>query len=246
MRVLIGLGLFVLFVVGALIGLVLGVVLIFWVSLVRGKRAVHAEGVVCRAEITPRDADVGPRLAGSALVRLSGAFESQTTTGTDVLGLAIRTRAASDAASSDPRVGDQDLVFGTFNSFSTAQKDRAATDTGDYLANKYSSVTPWWVPEKGPATLRLVPPPASPRDRGVDRLSRLAADLAADRARFGLTVDDVAVAEIRLVETLPADAKALHVSMFRTGRHVRPVGLRNGIRATVYPISQLGRRIRGG
>src|SRR4051812_3425432 len=166
MRVLVGLGLFLLFVVGAVIGLVLGVLVIFWVSLIRGKRAVHAEGVVCRAEIIAQDGEVGPRLAGSALVRLSGAFESQTTSGTDVLGLSVRTRTVKDAASSDPRIGDQDLVFGTFNSFLTAQKDRAATDAGDYLANKYSSVTPWWVPSKGPATLRLVPPHAAPRDRG--------------------------------------------------------------------------------
>jgi hypothetical protein len=34
--------------------------------------------------------------------------------------------------------------------------------------------------------------------------------------------------------------------MFRQGRAIRPVGFRNGVRATVYPISQLARRLRGG
>ena len=242
MRVFAGVGLGVLFALGAVLGIVLGVLAIFWISLVRGARAVHAEGVICRAEITALDDAVGPRLAGDALVRLSGAFEDQATTGSDVLGFELRTRRAGDP----PLAGDQDLVFGTFESFVTAGRDRAATDVGDYLANRYSSVTPWWVPGRGPKTLRLVPPPAAPRGRAPTRLARLDADLAADRARMALAIDGVTVAAIRLVERLRAADAALHVSMFRCGRGLRPVGLRNGIRATVYPISQLGRRIRGG
>jgi hypothetical protein len=242
MRVIHGALLYVLFAIGMAIGLAVGF-LIFWVSLVRRARAVHAEGVVCRAEITPRDGAIGPKLAGGALVRLSGAFEGQAATAGDVLGWSMRLQKT---AAIDPTVGDQDLVFGTFNSFLTAKRDAAATDDGDYLANKFSSVTPWLVPSIGPATLRLVPPPAAARDRGADRLARLDADLAADRARVVLTVNSLEVAEIRLVERLAADASALHVSMFRTGRAVRPVGVRNGMRAMIYPISQLGRRIRGG
>jgi hypothetical protein len=242
-RVLAGLGLTVLFVLGAVLGLVLGVVVIFWVSLVRGARAVHAEGVVCTAELIARDGVVGPVLAGPALARLSGAFEDQATTGTDVLGLELRLQRA---ASEDPRDGDQDVVFGTFESFRTAARDRAATDAGDYLANRYSSVTPWWTPSLGPVTLRLAPPPAGARDRGGDRLARLDADLAADRARLVLTAGATEVAELRLIARLDRDATALRVSMFRCGRGLRPLGLRNGVRATVYPISQLARRIRGG
>jgi len=241
MRVLAGLGLGLLFVVGAASGLVVGVGAIFWISLVRGARAVHAEGVVCRAELVARDAVIGPRLAGPAIVRLSGAFEGQASTGSDVLGLAVRTRRDPGT---DPREGDQDLVFGTFESFATASRDRAATDTSDYLANRYSSVTPWWIRDRGPATLRLAPPPPAAKDRAADRLGRLDADLAADRARFVLAVDGSEVAELRLIERLSADATALRVSMFRCGRGLRPVGLRNGIRATVYPISQLARRLR--
>lgn len=237
-------GLGVLFGVGALLGIAIGV-LIFFISLVRGARAVHAEGVVCRAELIPRDGAIGPVLAGPALVRLSGAFEGQATTGTDVLGLDIRMQKS---ASSDGSVGDQDLLLGTFESFLTAKKDREATNAGDYLANKYSSVTPWWVRGTGPAILRLRPvrDAASP---GANRLARLEADIAADRARMVLSVhrngSAIDIAELRLTERLPLDAHALRASMFRQGRALRPLGLRNGIRATVYPLSQLARGLRG-
>lgn len=246
MRVLAAVLLGLLFVTGALIGVAIGVI-VFGVSLYRRARAVHAEGVVCRAELTPRDAVIGPQLAGPALVRLSGAFEGQRTTGTDVLGLDIRMQRAADG---DARVGDQDLLLGTFESFLTAQRDREATNAGDYLANRYSTVTPWWVTGTGPAILRLAPAPPAAADRGADRLARLDADLAADRARMVLSVhaggSAVDVAELRLVERLPNDAATLRASMFRQGRALRPLGLRNGIRATVYPLSQLARRLRGG
>ena len=240
MRAAAVLGLFVLFVFGAVLGIAIGFV-IFWVSLVRGARAVHGEGVVCRAELVARDTQMGPTLAGPALVRLSGAFGTHS----DILGLEIRMQRTS---SSDARSGDQDLLLATFESFRTAARDRAATNTSDYLANHYSTVTPWWVPGRGPTILRLTQPPAAPAERGDSRLARLDADLAADRARFELGVrgSTVELAELRLIERLPADARALRASMFRQGRALRPLGARNGIRATVYPLSQLARRLRGG
>lgn len=245
MRALAVVGLVVLFLIGALLGIALGIVF-FLVSLYRGARAVHAEGVVCRAELTARDAAIGPRLAGPALVRLSGAFEDNATTGTDVLGLDIRMQRAP---SPDGRVGDQDVLLGTFESFATAQRDREATNAGDYLANRYSTVTPWWVTGTGPAILRLTPAQQSAADRAANRIGRLDADLAADRARMVLSVHAhgaaTEVAELRLVERLPTDAHALRASMFRQGRALRPLGLRNGIRATVYPLSQLARGLRG-
>jgi hypothetical protein len=236
----------VLFVLGALIGVLIGIV-IFFVSLVRRSRAVHAEGVVCRAELIAKDSVVGPRLAGPALVRLSGAFEDQASTASDVLGLDIRMQRT---ASTDAHDGDQDLLLGTFESFSTAAHDRAATNVGDYLGNRYSTVTPWYVRGTGPAILRLTPAAQLAADRAATRLLRLEADLAADRARMMLSVhrDGHAtdIAELRLVERLPTDARALHASMFRQGRALRPLGFRNGIRATVYPLSQLARSLRGG
>jgi hypothetical protein len=245
MRVLAAVGLAILFGIGAVLGVGIGLI-IFPISFYRGARAVHAEGVMCRAEIVAHDS-VGQRLAGPALVRLSGAFEGQLTTRPDVLGLDIRMQRA---ASLDARDGDQDLLLGTFESFLTAGRDRANTNIGDYLANGYSTVTPWWVATYGPVILRLVPPPTPPADRGGDRLARLDADLAADRARFELAVDTgkqrCVIAELRLVERLAIDDRSLRASMFRQGRGVRPLGLRNGIRATVYPMSQIARRLRGG
>lgn len=239
-------GLVVLFVVGALLGLIIGF-FVFFVSLVRGARAVHADGVVCRAEIAACDGVVGPRLAGPALVRLSGAFEAQATTGSDVLGLDIRMQKSP---SSDAHAGDQDLLLGTFESFSTAKHDREATNAKDYFGNKYSTVTPWWVAGTGPATLRLRPARELPADRAPTRLERLDTDIAADNARMVLSmhIHDKAtdLAEVRLIERLPTDARKLRASMFRQGRALRPLGLRNGIRATVYPLSQLARSLRGG
>jgi hypothetical protein len=244
-RMLQVIGLVALFLIGAVIGVAIGVV-IFAVSLYRGARAVHAEGVVCRAEIVAGEAS-GARLAGPALVRLSGAFEGQTTAGSDVLGLAIRLQRA---ATRDPSDGDQDLLLATFESFRTAGRDRARTQIGDYLANGYSTVAPWWLPGNGPVILRLVPPPPGSAERGANRLARLDADLASGRARFSLAVDAAphaprVIAELRLVERLSIEDHRLRASMFRHGRGVRPIGLRNGIRATVYPMSQAARRLRG-
>jgi hypothetical protein len=245
MRVLAAIGLTLLFVLGAVLGLVVGIV-IFPISLYRGARAVHADGVMCRAELVATDPR-GQPLAGPALVRLSGAFEGQATSRSDVLGLDIRMQRA---ASRDARDGDQDLLFGSFESFLTASEGRANTNIGDYLANDYSTVTPWCFARHGAVILRLVPAAALPADRGADRLARLAADLAADRARLTLVIDAgggrVAIAELRLVERLAIDDRGLRASMFRQGRGIRPLGLRNGIRATVYPMSQAARRLRGG
>lgn len=239
-------GLAVLFVLGAVLGVLIGI-LVFFVSLVRGKRAVHAEGVVCRGELVARDGVVGPRLAGPALVRLSGAFEDQVTSGTDVLGLDIRMQKTATA---DAHAGDQDLLLGSFESFLTAKRDREATNAKDYFGNKYSTVTPWWVAGTGPAILRLRPAQELPSDRAPTRIERLETDIAADQARMVLSMDvdgtTTDVAELRLLERLPTDARKLRASMFRTGRKLRPLGLRNGIRATVYPLSQLARSLRGG
>jgi hypothetical protein len=111
-------------------------------------------------------------------------------------------------------------------------------------------VTPWTYPGHGPVTFHIRPlAPAPPRERGADRDARLDADLAADRARLALRVGDAdrdVVATIRLTARLPIDQRTLHESMFRTGRGVRPLGVRNGIRAAVYPISQFARGLRGG
>ncbi len=233
----------VLFALGALTGLAVGALVIFWVSLYRGKRAVHADGVLCRAEVIARDDVVGPALAGTAIVRLSGAFAGTATTGHDVLGMDIRfQRAASDDAS----VGDQDLLLGSFESFHTAPHDEQTTDAVDYLDNVYSTVTPWWTPGHGPVVWHVERPARRAADRAADRTGRLDADIVDDVARIVLRIADAPVAELRLTSRLASDQRSLRASMFHVGRRVRPVGFRNGIRATVYPISQFARGLRGG
>jgi hypothetical protein len=243
MRLVSGLGLAVLFVLGALVGLALGVLFIFWVSLYRGKRAVHADGVLCRAEVIAHDKLIGPALAPTALVRLSGAFAGTATTGHDVLGLDIRFQ---HTAADDASVGDQDLLLGSFESFHSAPHDEKTTDAVDYLDNTYSTVTPWSAPGHGPVVWHVERPPRRPVERAADRTGRLDADIVDDVARFVLRIDDVPVVELRLTSRLGIDQRTLKASMFRTGRGVRPTGFRNGIRATVYPISQFARGLRGG
>lgn len=225
------------FVLGAVVGVPIAVI-VFAVSLVRGARAVHAEGVVLRASI---HAPGFPRLSGPALVRLSGAFTPGHATAPDVLGCAIRFQTT---ASDDPAVGDQDLWLATFESFTTAGRDRAATDPHDFLANHYATVTPWWLPGRGAVTLRLLP--ADPAT-GPDRLARLDAQLPVTVAlALGSRAQPEPIGELRLEARLAIEDRALRTSPLRRGRGLVPLGVRNGIRFVVYPASQAARRLRGG
>jgi hypothetical protein len=238
------------------LGIVTGVLLapaIFLWSLIKGARAVHADGVLCRAELIADDAVVGPRLAGPALARFSGAMQRDGASSPDILGLALRLRATAEA-DAGPEVGDQDLVVGTFESFATAMKDKARTRVDDYLANEYDTVTPWRVEGVGVVRLRAVPGAARDPARGANRQARLAADIAAGVAELALGThpDDggtgpvTRVATIRITGISELDASGLREQLSRRGRGVTAVGYRNGIRRVVYPVSQAARRIRGG
>ncbi|HEY0194936.1 MAG TPA: hypothetical protein VGC42_27675 [Kofleriaceae bacterium] len=178
-------------------------------------------------------------LAGPALVRLSGATAGQHAR-SDILGLALRLQRR---ASRDPREGDQDLLFGTFESFFTLGRAVQHTRADDYLANRYASVAPWWIPGLGAAVLRLEPI----RDAGAfpdeDRLARLDTAIGRDAARFALTAGDQRLGELVLRARRAGDPR-FRASLFRQGRGLRPLGFRNGIRATVYPINQTARRLR--
>lgn len=282
MHVLAAVSLGALFLTGALLGLALGVIF-FVVAILRRGRPVHHDGVVVSAEVRPRDRDVGPRLAGRALMRFSGALTDQDGK-SDILGVLIRwlpaaappapassgrPDAAGPAHNDDPDAGDQDVLLGTFESFHTAARDRASTDAGDYLSNHYSTVTPWWVLGIGPSTLRLRPAqgvsgrrddddapttasgpdaPASMTNAPESRLQRLDAAIAAGRASFIMTLErgnsSTEIAELHLTAASPLEGRLLRASMFRTRRKLLPVGFRNGIRATLYPMSQAGRRLR--
>ncbi len=238
-------GLTILFIFGMAVGLVLAPVIFLW-ALLKGARPIHFDGAVCRAQLTAIDPVAGRRLEGPCLARLSGGLGKENSTGKDVLGFSVR---CQKEASDDLTVGDQDLVFGTFKSFLSLPGTIGSVKVADYLANEYSSVTPWRVADFGTVTLRARPPRTEPRD-GDNRLARLDADLADGTATF--TIEGrrgdawAALATLTLVQRLPANGNALRISMLNTGRRYVPTGARNGIRAIVYPVSQLARRLRSG
>ncbi len=227
-----------LFVVGMLVGAALAP-FIFLVALVTGRRPIHFDGVLLRAELEPLVDDT--QLVGAAIVRLSGGRRRENATGADVLGFALRLQLT---ASDELTRGDQDLIFGTFESFLSLPRTTPSVVVADSLANPYSSVAPWRVPGRGAVTLRLVPPRTTAAPAGADRTTRLAADLAGGTATLTLTADGTPLARVRLLHVLDLDAGALRMSMWRTGRGVHPTGARNGIRAVVYPVSQVARRLR--
>lgn len=239
-------GLTILFYFGMAVGLALSPIIFLW-ALFKKARPIHFDGAVCKAELTAIDPGAGRRLAGPCIARLSGGLGKENSTGKDVLGFSVRCQ--KEAFSDDLRTGDQDLVFGTFRSFLSLPGTIGSVKVADYLANEYSSVTPWRVVDLGNVKLRAKPPRTEPRD-GENRLARLDADIAAGTAAF--TIEGrkgdawVALATLRLVQRLPSDGKALRISMYRTGRQYIPTGARNGIRAIVYPVSQLARGLRSG
>jgi len=233
-----------LFLLGMAIGVVLVPVIFLW-ALATKRRPIHFDGVVCKAEVTALDPTVGTRLAGPALVRLSGGGQAENSTSADVLGFALRLQRT---ASTDLTVGDQDLIFGTFESFLSLPRTIKSVKVADYLANQFASVTPWRVDGLGVVHLRAMPPRDSVGP-GADRVARLLADIAAGTAVFTLEArgaDTVPLARVVLVERLPSDGKALRTSMWNNGRGFHPTGARNGIRAVVYGVSQLARGLRSG
>jgi hypothetical protein len=225
------------FVLGALLGVVVGIA-VFFISLKRAARAFHASGSVCNAELTGLD-DIGKKLAGSVRVRLSGASEPENSPKQSILGMALDIR------------GKQDLLVATFESFLKASEASASTNVSDYLANEYSSVTPWRV---GGRTVWFRAIPAEQLASTGERVERLDASIAAGRAKLTLELRDgpgpsskvlSQIAELRLTERLPADDPGFRMSMSRTALGAAPTGLRNGIRLVAYPASQLARRVRG-
>jgi len=128
-------------------------------------------------------------------------------------------------------------------------------NVADYLANQFASVSPWRVHGLGVMWFRAIPDPTAKTPKTGTRVERLDADIAAGRAKFILEArvapgPDGALrsrlVEIRLTERLPVDDPSFKISMFRTGGGLVPTGFRNGVRAILYPVSQLARGLRGG
>lgn len=245
MRALRTVGLALLFLAGMLVALPVAIY-IFFRSLGRGARAFHRYGSVCRAEIVALDAALGAPLAGSARVRFSPSTAAENSLSTGIIGLAIKIGEGRE---------QQDLVVATFEAFAKLADATKNTNVEDYMANQYGSVSPWRHPALGPIWFRAIPVPEASVPKTGPRTDRLDADIAAGRARFVIEARErpfadgkviARIAELRLVERLPADEAAFHVSMFHTGRGIKPTGFRNGLRSVVYPVSQLARGLRGG
>ncbi len=243
---------------GIVVGLLLGWLVFLW-SLIRGKRAVHAEGILCTAELVPVGEDalsraIATRFTGPALVRFSGAFQHEGSKKKEPLGLALRMRLPRDEDGT-PEAGDQDLVFGTFESFRTLifGKDKEKVNVEDYLANEYDTVAPWRLGDVGVVRLRIMPTNKPPSNRQV-RLERLEDDIRRQTATLLLgyhpndgekgPVSPLAMLHLKSISPLPA--QQLRVSFRRTGRGVKAVGFRNGLRRVMYPFGEAGRRLRGG
>jgi hypothetical protein len=216
-------------------------------SLARGAPLVHADGMVIRAEVAPVEAPeplgaLGHALSGPALVRFSGALQRyrEGRDLPDVFGAAVRFGAASQHP--------QDLLFATFRHVWELPIAALRTDPRDYLANEYSSVLPFHVPETAVLfVFRLVPEAQSPEGRDhVDRLERA---VKAGRAALYLEArpetgrapfTPIASITLKSRVILPPDETALRFNPFHNGAGVVPAGFFQALRAAVYPASMLG------
>lgn len=226
-------------------------------SYLRRARIFHPDGVVYRAEVAvaaPEGAarDVALRLAGPALVRLSGALWRRRpgrARSPDLLGVAIRFR-------SDPTPGvvpeptDQDLLFATVRSPLWVLYALAATNVHSFLDNDYHAVALFDAAELGDVRLRLRSPGIGSDDMNREEALEQAVctgdavfELQARQARFGSRHETVA--RIHLLERVEIDQAALRFSPFRAGRGIVARGFLNALRILPYPASQLARPMQG-
>lgn len=223
----------------------------FLASLIRGDRIFHPDGVVYRAEVQPI-AKQGPlgalalRLAGTALVRLSGGIWDwpQGRHRPDVLGVAVRFRA-EDELTPERLPGDQDLMFATARSVPELAVAPFRTDVDDFLNNHYYAILPFYLADVGAAYLRLVPQQPSPA--GADRRDRLALAAAQDTAvlQLQLRVGDTGeqwqpIAGIDLRERLPIDDDLLTFDPGTSAMGLVPRGVLQSMRPPIYAASRLG------
>jgi hypothetical protein len=220
-------------------------------SSARRARMFHPDGLVFQATVEPRAvapdlAQVGERLAGSALVRFSSALWRGNHEWPDVLGAAIRfgwTPAGSAAAS-------QDLLLATIRFPWTMPLAPLTTNFRSFIWNHYHAVSPFEVDGVGRVKVRL----RSPRiDNGTSdsRALHLLHAVNAGRANFEVQFRRLSVppwarrwesvARLTLVAPLEVDQAALRFSPFRAGAGVSPVGFVHALRLAAYAASQAAR-----
>lgn len=244
-------------VAGTLLGQI-GAPAVAAISRLRGARMFHPDGVAFLAEVAPiapsdasvprGAAEVATRLAGPALVRMSGALWRRGFEHLDVLGIAIRFRSTSRVTHL-PAEGDQDLLFATIKSPFTLGLAPFTTDPHDYFDNAYWAVSPFDAPGLGRVKFRLVPhrsqdtarEGATSRDAGLLRAVEAGRAILRLEARRTFSLSWTALATVRLTEIADVDQAALRFSPFRSGRGIVPRGLVHAIRRAAYPASQRGR-----
>lgn len=230
---------------------------VFFASLIRGDRLFHPDGVVYRAEVRPLAkedplGELAQRLAGTALVRLTGGLWSWPAgkDRPDVLGIAVRFRATKDLTPS-LLPGDQDLLFATADSLPGLAIAPLRTDTGDFLNNQYSALLPFSLAGVGDVYLRLVPQQRSPE--GGDRHQRLdrAVQQGSASLQLQLRVGEVGeawipIVMIRLRERLAIDQDLLIFDPGTSAMGLEPSGMLQSMRPPLYAASQLGWQLRRG
>lgn len=220
-------------------------------AVARRGRVFHPRGDIYAATVTAArtgpGARAGTRLAGNAVVRVSGAWWRRVEW-PDVLGVAVRFRGRG-GPSVQPAEGDQDLLFATLRRPWTMLLAPLSTDPHDFLANDYYAVSPFDDPDLGRVEWRLRTGDARARFPGRDRYARLRAaarggeavlrlEARSREARFAGWVE---VARIRLDEVVELDAAALRFRPFRSGRGIRPRGFIHALRPGAYGGSQAAR-----
>lgn len=226
-------------------------------SLIRGNRLFHPDGVLYRAEVEPLARDgqlrlLAQRLAGTALVRLSGALRGwpQGKHAPDLLGVVVRFRSVDDVTPKS-LPGDQDLLLVTAPSLPGLVVAPLRTDVSDFLGNRYYAILPFTVEGLGKVYLRLVPPEKSPP--GPDRRERLALAVAQGKAELQLEMRVVdygdqwlPLAAIELRERLSVEDRELTFDPGSSAMGLVPRGVLQWLRPTAYAASRVGWRLRRG
>jgi len=232
-------------------------------SRLRRARLFHPSGTVCTAQVVPvawaqELQPLAQRLAGGAIVRLSGALWKQEGA-PDILGCAIRFRndrplleEGPDATSAtlphlapqDPN--DQDLLFATLRSFLTALPALFRTRRHDYLQNVYYALGTFDALGVGVVELRLVPAQAVPcigetrRQRLLHAIRQGVAELRLEVRQHQLGAAWQPLCELHLLTPLEVSG-ALHFSPQNAGMGIRPRGALHAMRGAPYAASQRAR-----
>lgn len=217
------------------------------IAKLRHARMFHPVGHTFGGRVSGLDSpfgDLGERLAGHVIARLSGALWKAPVERFDVLGIALRFRSAP-VFEAIPADGDQDLLFATIRSPLTMLLSPLFTDASDFVTNRYWAVSPFALPSGDRVELRLSPETHTKQPGRRDDRLRAAVEAGEAtwvlEARKTLTLTTHPVARIHLDHAIELDQDALHFDPFRTGRGVQPVGVIHAIRRAAYSASQAAR-----